>query len=177
MVHTRLPLSHLWHLSICSTVAPRFVSQFGRNRWRRDSFRHVACFLRRPKNSKSLGPMLQIGPVTGYSAATWSLWGILPTFHISRHDLELCGPLHKRLAVKLFVSDVDVKQSVASWLQTIDFYFFCSFVRRWDICFKLNINVNYMEVWQASKTFRFQKYPLSNSSLFHYCLFQDLWIY
>jgi hypothetical protein len=65
MEHTRLPLSHRWHLSICSTVARWFLCQFGRNRClvtasgRRNSFRHVASFLWCPNNSKSLGPMLQ----------------------------------------------------------------------------------------------------------------------
>ena len=77
-----------------------------------------------PQELEITGPHAATGPVTGYGAATCSLWGILPTFHISPRGLELGGPLEKRLAVKLFVSDVDVKQSVASWLQTINFNFF-----------------------------------------------------
>lgn len=76
-----------------------------------------------PQVLEITGPHAATGPVTGYGAATGSLWGILPAVHISRRDFELCGPLEKRLSVKLLVSDVDVKQSIASWLQTIDFYF------------------------------------------------------
>jgi len=53
-------------------------------------------------------------------------------------DLHLFGSQGKHLAGKLFATDADVKQAVASWLQTLDTSVFYTgiqgLVLRWDGC-------------------------------------------
>jgi hypothetical protein len=43
---------------------------------------------------------------------------------LAHSDLHLVGPLQKQLDGKQFATDADVKQAVASWLQTLHTDFF-----------------------------------------------------
>jgi hypothetical protein len=63
-------------------------------------------------------------------------------------DFHLFGPLNKYLAGKPFVTDIDVKQALTYWLQTLDAYFFYiatqALVPRWNK--RLCVNGDYVEV-------------------------------
>ena len=93
--------------------------------------------------------------ITGSHTANWTCdwlqrygWEVLdrpscsPDFATS--DYHLFGLLTKHLIGKQCATDADVKQAVASWLQTLDTDFFL--VPRRDQC--LNINGNLLlQVW------------------------------
>jgi hypothetical protein len=163
MVHIRSPRSHHWHLTICPTVILRLISRFRRN------YCHCLQTMRQLPSRDVLfkeAKELEItGPHTVNRTCDWLRccgWELMnhPTYgpNLAPSDVELYGALEKRLAVKLFVTYVDVKQAIASWLQTIDFDFFYyeiqASVPRWDICFNLNISGDYVEVWCAPSATR-----------------------
>jgi len=62
--------------------------------------------------------------------------------------LHSFGPLKKQLSGRRVVTDVDVKQGVTSWLQTLDTEVFCAGLSL-DVSVRhaLNVNGDYTEVW------------------------------
>jgi hypothetical protein len=54
-------------------------------------------------------------------------------------DFHLLGSLKKHLADKQFAADIDMKQAVTSWLQTLETGFFFASIQalmpQWDKCF------------------------------------------
>jgi hypothetical protein len=65
--------------------------------------------------------------------------------NLAPSGVHLFGPLKKHVAGKLFAADIDVKQTVMPWLQTLDTHFFYTGIQAlvpwWDKC--LNINCDW----------------------------------
>ena len=164
MAHTRPPSTYHWHLRFCPTTEPRLVSWCIRNqcdvsvvrRWQLASCWHLTkcspatCFLRGPKQWKSLGhetgtdekmahnlPDIVLQPVTS------------PVGRRAPSDFKLFRPLKKHHFGKQIATQVDVKQSATSWPQTPDTNFFYvriqALVPKWDRC--LNVSDEHKVVW------------------------------
>jgi hypothetical protein len=129
MTNNRPPHSHHWNLSTGPAVAPRLVSRRKRNlvssvcrQTVTASFTSAfvvirlpaSCFLRGPKMSKSLGPILPTKGVSGYDTAVGRSWTMLPT------SPTLCPVIKKLVAGKPFATNIYAQQAVISWPRTFD---------------------------------------------------------
>jgi len=101
------------------------------------------------------GPILTTGVVTDFDVMAWMLHNTLPKSHsLGPSDFRLFGPCMKCLAGKGFGAYANMKQTVTSWLQTLDTNVLYMGVQaslpQWDKC--MNVTSACVEVWCVLST-------------------------
>jgi hypothetical protein len=118
IIHSRPRSTHQWYLTICLKLPPRLILWQRRNqcplslasRWQLTNTsafvtNHLpaTCFLRDPKRWKSLCPILQTTPVTGYSITAGRMH-LLHSPDLITSNFHPFGPLLKQPAGDKFAT-------------------------------------------------------------------------